>query len=295
VSFVEEEIASQPACWRRAAALATRLSAALPAKGQRVAILGCGTSWFVAQAMASLREATGHGETDAFAASEAPLGRRYDSVITLSRSGTTSEVLAAAEALVGTTTVAITADGSAPLAALTDRAIVLDFADERSVVQTVFATTTLCLLRASLGERLEPVVEQAGRVLVGELPLPGALSEAGQISFLGSGWAYGLAQEAALKLREAAQLWTDSYLQMEYRHGPIAVAEPGRAVWILGTPVPGLVDDIRATGAALVDDDLDPVADLVRAQLLAADRAERRGLDPDRPRHLTRSVVLSDS
>ena len=153
MSFVEEEIASQPACWRRAAALATRLSAALPAKGQRVAILGCGTSWFVAQAMASLREATGHGETDAFAASEAPLGRRYDSVITLSRSGTTTEVLAAAEALVGTTTVAITADGSAPLAALTDRAIVLDFADERSVVQTRFATTVLALLRAHSATR----------------------------------------------------------------------------------------------------------------------------------------------
>ena len=170
MSFVEEEIASQPACWRRAAALATRLSAALPAKGQRVAILGCGTSWFVAQAMASLREATGHGETDAFAASEAPLGRRYDSVITLSRSGTTSEVLAAAEALVGTTTVAITADGSAPLAALTDRAIVLDFADERSVVQTRFATTVLALLRAHLGHALDLAAVDAEDAL--EAPLP---------------------------------------------------------------------------------------------------------------------------
>jgi fructoselysine-6-P-deglycase FrlB-like protein len=104
-----------------------------------------------------------------------------------------------------------------------------------------------------------------------------------------------VAQEAALKLREAAQLWTEAYLQMEYRHGPIAIAEPGRAVWVMGRPVAGLLDDIALTGATIVDDDLDPLADLVRAQLLAAERAERAGLDPDRPRHLTRSVVLADS
>jgi glucosamine 6-phosphate synthetase-like amidotransferase/phosphosugar isomerase protein len=59
--------------------------------------------------------------------------------------------------------------------------------------------------------------------------------------------------------------------------------------------VPDLRADIAATGATLVDADLDPVADLVRAQLLAVRRAEAGHLDPDRPRHLTRSVVLADS
>ena len=170
MSFVEEEIASQPACWRRAAALATRLSAALPAKRRarrdprlrHVVVRRAGDG--------VAARGAGHGETDAFAASEVPLGRRYDGVITLSRSGTTSEVLAAAEALVGTTTVAITADGSAPLAALTDRAIVLDFADERSVVQTRFATTVLALLRAHLGERPGPRAVDAEDAL--EAPLP---------------------------------------------------------------------------------------------------------------------------
>src|SRR6201999_3804561 len=134
-----------------------------------------------------------------------------------------------------------------------------------------------------------PAIEQAREVLAGAHALDPTLAEAAQISFLGSGWAFGVAQEAALKLREAAQLWTESYLQMEYRHGPIAIAEPGRAVWVMGTPVPGLTGDIEATGATLVDDDLDPMADLVRAQLLAARRAELAGLDADRPRHLTRS------
>ena len=287
MSFVEEEIASQPACWRRAAALATRLSAALPAKGQRVAILGCGTSWFVAQAMASLREATGHGETDAFAASEAPLGRRYDSVITLSRSGTTTEVLAAAEALVGTTTVAITADGSAPLAALTDRAIVLDFADERSVVQTRFATTVLALLRAHLGHALDLVAVDAEDAL--EAPLPETPSD---VAFLGTEWRVGLAREAALKVREAAALPSEAHPAMEYRHGPISAAGRATLVWALG-PLPGaLAADVERTGARLERSTRDPMAELVRVQRFAVRAALAAGRDPDDPPHLSRSVVL---
>jgi fructoselysine-6-P-deglycase FrlB-like protein len=293
-SHVRAEIAQQPDAWTRAIALAEDLGDRLPQPGESVAVIGCGTSWFMAAAYAAIREGRGNGPTDAFAASELPAGREYDRVVAISRSGTTTEVVRAIEST-RSPVLAITAVAGTPVPEVASDAVVLDFADERSVVQTLFATTTLGLLRASVGDPVERAVEQARRVLAGEHSLPAALGDAAQISFLGSGWAYGIALEAALKLREAAQLWTESYLQMEYRHGPIAVAEPGRAVWILGTPVAGLVDDIAATGATLVDDDLDPMADLVRAQLLAADRAERSGLDPDRPRHLTRSVVLADS
>ncbi len=293
-AHVRAEIARQPESWTRAVGMADELEDRLPRTGESVAVIGCGTSWFMAAAYAALRESRGQGRTDAFAASELPASRDYDRLVAISRSGTTTEVVRAI-GQVRAPVLALTAVAGTPVAQAATDAVVLDFADERSVVQTLFATTTLMLLRASVGEALARVVEQAERVLAGESSLPPELAEASQISFLGSGWAYGVAQEAALKLREAAQLWTDSYLQMEYRHGPIAVAEPGRAVWVLGEAAPGLVDDITATGAALVDDDLDPLADLVRAQLLAADRADRKGLDPDRPRHLTRSVVLADS
>jgi glucosamine 6-phosphate synthetase-like amidotransferase/phosphosugar isomerase protein len=172
---------------------------------------------------------------------------------------------------------------------------VLDFADERSVVKTVVATTALQVLRVSLGEPLEAVGDQADAVLAGAHALSPAIASSTQFSFLGQGWAYGIALEAGLKMREAAQLWTESYPQMEYRHGPIAIAQPGRTVWVFGEPVPGLAADVAATGAAFVDDDLDPMADLIRAQLLAVRRAEEHGLDPDRPRHLARSVVLPEA
>jgi len=170
VSFVEEEIASQPASWRRAAELSTRLSAPLPGRGGRVAVVGCGTSLFIGQSMAALREASGDGETDAFPASELPAGRRYDLVVALSRSGTTSEVLKALDVLAGMPTLAITADGGAPLAARADRAVVLDFADERSVVQTRFATTALALsdLAADV-ERTGAQLERSTRDPMAEL------------------------------------------------------------------------------------------------------------------------------
>ncbi|MFZ2012955.1 MAG: SIS domain-containing protein [Nocardioides sp.] len=292
--YVREEIALQPEAWTRAAALAPSLTGILPRPGESVAVIGCGTSWFMAAAYAALREASGHGPTDVFPASELPLGRSYDRVVAISRSGTTTEVVRAVEA-VGSPVLAVTAVGGTPVPTAATDTVLLDFADERSVVQTVFATTTLMLLRASLGEPVEPVVAQAREVLAGRHRVDPALTTVEQISFLGRHWAYGIAQEAALKCREACRLWTESYPQMEYRHGPVAIAQPGRAVWVFGRPVAGLADEVRRTGALLVDDDLDPVADLVRAQLLAVERAEAAGLDPDRPRSLTRSVVLAES
>ena len=292
--YVREEIALQPEAWTRAAALAPSLTAVLPRPGESVAVIGCGTSWFMAAAYAALREASGQGPTDVFPASELPLGRSYDRVVAISRSGTTTEVVRAVEA-VRSPVLAVTAVAGTPVPTAATDTVLLDFADERSVVQTVFATTTLMLLRASLGEPVEPVVVQAREVLAGRHPVDPALTTVEQISFLGRHWAYGIAREAALKCREACRLWTESYPQMEYRHGPVAIAQPGRAVWVFGRPVSGLADEVRRTGALLVDDDLDPVADLVRAQLLAVERAEAAGLDPDRPRSLTRSVVLADS
>src|SRR5262252_2939987 len=130
----EAEIASQPTCWRRAARLARDTAAALPRRGERVAVVGCGTSWFIAQSYAAAREASGHGETDAFAASEVPHGRRYDRVLVLSRSGTTTEIVQLLERLRGSApTVAITAVAGTPVAQAADAVIELAFADEESV------------------------------------------------------------------------------------------------------------------------------------------------------------------
>ncbi|MER5537558.1 SIS domain-containing protein [Streptomyces mirabilis] len=294
MTHVEHELNSQPECWIRAAEQAKAHDGALPEAGERVAIVGCGTSFFMAQAAAALREGSGQGETDAFAASEFPESRSYDRVVALTRSGTTTEVLELLGRLRGRTrTTAITADPATPVMDRADDLVVLDFADERSVVQTRFATTALTLFRAHLGLHTDDVVADARTALA--TPLPEGLVDCAQFTFLGRGWTVGLANEAGLKMREASLAWTEAYPAMEYRHGPISVTTAGTATWMLGEAPDGLAEQVRATGGRWVAGELDPLAELVRAQRLAVAVAAARGLDPDRPRHLTRSVVLAPS
>jgi fructoselysine-6-P-deglycase FrlB-like protein len=221
-----------------------------------------------------------------------PLGRRYDRVVVLCRSGTTTEIIQLLDRLRGTVpTVVITAVPDAPVARAADDVIDLGFADEESVVQTRFATTELALLRAHLGQDLSEAADAAERVLAA--PLPAELLAARQFTFLGAGWTYGLANEAALKLREAASMWTESYPAMEFRHGPVAVTGEGSVVWLLGTSPDGLGEEIAAAGGTAWVGSEDPMAELVRVHRLALALARARGLDPDRPRNLTRSVILT--
>ncbi|MFE2420750.1 SIS domain-containing protein [Streptomyces hokutonensis] len=292
MTYVEDELKSQPECWIRAASEAPGYRDVLPAPGERVAIVGCGTSYFMAQAVAALREGAGRGETDAFAASEFPHGRPYDRVLALTRSGTTTEVLELLGQLKGRTrTTAITADPHTPVMTAADEIVLLDFADERSVVQTRFATTAVTLLRAHLGLHTDTVVADARTALAAELPQQ--LVACTQFTFLGRGWTVGLANEAGLKMRDASLSWTEAYPAMEYRHGPISITTQGTATWMLGEAPEGLAQQVRATGGLWIEGGLDPLAELVRAQRLAVAVAAHRDLDPDRPRHLTRSVILA--
>lgn len=289
--FMDLELHSQPSTWARAAELAAG-EAKLPTHGERIAVVGCGTSWFIAQAYATLRERAGLGQTDVFTATEFAEGRDYDAVVALTRSGTTTEILELVDRLRGKARiVGIVGDEGSPFVDAVDELVALPFADEKSVVQTRFATTALAYMRASLGEQLDGAVADAETVLAEDLPAE--LVDAEQVSFLGTGWTIGLAHEAALKMREAAQAWTESYPAMEYRHGPIAIAAPGRATWVFGEPPVGLAEQVAATGAHFHATSLDPMAELVRAHRVALVRARRDGLDPDSPRNLTRSVILT--
>lgn len=294
-SYMEQELSSQPQTWREAARLGGE-GGPLPKHGLRIAVIGCGTSWFMAQSYAALREANGAGVTDAFPASESFLGtdRGYDAVVAITRSGTTTEVLRILEAVRGRIpTVTLLGDQDTPARELSDEIVALPFADERSVVQTRFATTALALLRAHLGEDLSSAIRDAEEALT--TPVAQEWIDAEQFTFLGTGWTVGLANEAALKMREASQSWTESYPAMEYRHGPISIAAPGRVTWLFGAAPDGLAEEVTRTGARFVTHDRDPLADLVLIHRVALARARARGLDPDNPRSLTRSVMLGDT
>src|SRR5262249_40188233 len=140
------------------------------------------------------------------------------------------------------------------------------------------------------GARREAAIAEGEAALARELPA--RTWEFTQFVFLGQGWTVGLANEAALKLREAASAWTEAYPAMEYRHGPISVAGRETLVWAIGSVDPSVLADAAETGATIVAEGSDPMAELVLIQRMAVELAEAHGLDPGHPKHLTRSVVL---
>lgn len=301
-----DEINSQPELWQRALDLAAAGVDGFPAAGERVLIVGCGTSYYVGAAFALLREWQGHGPTDALIASELPPRLRpYDRVIAISRSGTSSELLDAVRAVRAQQpdipVVALLGEQGTPLAGLVTTVVDLSFADEVSVVQTRFPTTQLILLRAALAHLrettapagwsvgLDRLPERARQALSGPLPS----HDIRQLVVLGSGWGTAIAQEAALKVREAAGAWTEAYPVGEYRHGPVATCGPGTLVWGLD-PVPGdIVDAVTAAGGRVEHGAGEPLVELVRLHRFAVELAAAAGRDPDQPRLLSRSVVLT--
>ena len=246
----------------------------------------------MAQAVASYRERQGAGETDAFPGSEVPEGRAWASVIALSRSGTTTEMVDAVRALPeGLPVLGLIGEPGSPLGQVVSSELDLSFADEQSVVQTRFATTVLSLLLGIYGWDVEASASRAEGFLTESLP--DWAGEIKQFVFLGRGVGAALANEAALKFRELLATWSEGYPTMEYRHGPISAIGEHSLVWILDSEEPSIDEQIRATGARLIRGEGDPLAELVRIHRFAEGLVDLRGINPDQPPHITRSVVLA--
>ena len=295
----EEEIRSQPACWRAALALARtadrRIASFLEGP---LDLIGCGTSYYMALSALALYEDDRQGDGRAYPASEY-LPRAGRQVVAITRSGTTTEVIEALRAAraAGLASLVLTCVGASPAAELATEAVILDFADESSVVQTRSATSNLLLLRAAIGREmpghpLEDLPERLERALPAYAP--DDATRFTHFVYLGSGWGYGVACEAALKMKEASLSVTEAYHTMEYRHGPLSLAGPQSFVTIFGDDAGArrVADDVRATGATVRTLGDDPLLGLVGIQLEALAIARAKGINPDEPRHLTRSIIL---
>lgn len=283
-----EEIFSQPDVWSRAISDASVGLHVLPEAGEKVLVLGCGTSYYMGDSWARRRSAAGLGRTRAAIPSELAWVEDDESIVVISRSGTTGDVERAARELRPRhRVVGILGATGTPIDDVCDDRVALGFADERSVVQTRFATTSLLVLRRGIGDPVEGLVAEAAEALREPLPL----EDDQHLVFLGTGWSAGIAQEAALKVREASGTWTEAYPVREYQHGPIAAATERTLVWSLGPVSEELRAAVHRTGARLREAARDPLAELVLAQRVAVELARRAGRDADQPAHLARSVV----
>ncbi len=140
--------------------------------------------------------------------------------------------------------------------------------------------------------------------------------------FLGRGISAATAMEARLKLLELTYIPSLAYPAGESKHGPISVIEEGVPVIFLcprGETRKGIVGSImemKARGARIISvceegdkeiidlsddvvemprgipDVLSPISYVVPLQLFAYHLAVRKGLDPDKPRNLAKSVTV---
>jgi glutamine---fructose-6-phosphate transaminase (isomerizing) len=299
------------------------------ARAGRLVITGAGSSYYVAQIAAAAMRLVGRLPAVAAPLSEVMLrpegvfareSPESQPVLVVSRSGTTTEALEVVRRAqgLGHHAIAVTCRPGSEMARLADASLAIPEGDERAIVMTrSFAALTTALLR--LGARLGG----DGRFGADLDALPAAWPETtehvsaalafaaadpSRVVVLGGGAAFGLANEAVLKLTETGQVPASAFEPLEFRHGPISVCEPGvLVVGLLGGAAAETEGRVLEESAALgattwslgpegPGRDLHDVARLPLLlhplQALALAVALRRGCDPEAPRHLSQVVVL---
>ncbi len=245
-----DEILSQPQCWS-ASLEGLQQDKKLHSVAKRFAratewlFIGCGSSYYVAlSAAAAMRRLTGL-RSCALPASEILLYPDGVSAgncvpVLISRSGQTSEVVAAAEALKtrGIPTLAITCASGQPLEEFASETILLLRADEKSTVMTRSFSSMLLTLQALAAVIVGDagfldslsLMSQAVDPLLRTLPekLRAFVSGHGfdDYVYLGQGPFYGLACEGALKVTEMSASYAQSFHTLEFRHGPKSIVGP---------------------------------------------------------------------
>lgn len=325
-----KEMAEQPAIiaglLSRRATTVTEIQGAIPSPLHGVALVGRGSSEHAALFGRYLLEVvSGRPATvvpPTLVPHERP-GSPYGGylAIGISQSGETPEIAAALAALAhaGATTLAVTARPDSPMADGADLVFDIGTDIEEAVPATKTFTASLVallLVAAALGPAGWPAGELDGLpdALAGVLAdrgrpdaVAGSLAEAEGWACVGEGLLRPIAQEAALKLEEAALVVADHHSTGSFRHGPIATAGPRRPVVAFATgtgdATARLAEDMSRRGSPVVLASPAPEADLplpaltepllacvaaVRAQQLALALATHRHLDPDHPPGLTK-------
>ena len=333
-SHTEIEILSQPAVWSATLDALDPMTFVGTFSDQSVDVLvtGCGSTHYLALSAAAMLRDSGvrawalpASELIAQATPRVPSAARTV-MLAISRSGTTTETLLAVEHfrhLGGRTVAAITCYPDSPLAEASDVVWAAPDAVEESVAQTRSFSSMLVIASAIAGALrgadLSPLqaLPVAGEQILAASREPMsqlAGSDVESFFFLGSGPLYGVASEGMLKLKEMSLTGSEAYHAMEFRHGPMSMCDETRAVIALITPAradleEAVLRDISPFGAEIVTVGVtgqhhipadipswaSPALYLLPLQLLALERADGKGLNPDQPRHLTAVIHLEAS
>ena len=243
--------------------------------------------------------------------------------IAISQSGRSPDLLETVSSLkrAGACVIALVNETDSPLAEIADELFGLGAGTERSVAATKSFIASLAAIVRLVAEWSE---DSALARDVHDLPgllrqawdldwseLVSGIETATDLYVLGRGIGYGVAQEAALKLKETSQIHAEAFSTAELRHGPMALVRAGFPV-LMFSQSDETGAGVAKTAAALVERGarvflageeakgattlptlrcsplLEPILQIESFYRAANALAVARGLDPDRPPHLAK-------
>jgi glucosamine--fructose-6-phosphate aminotransferase (isomerizing) len=280
-------------------------AAALIAKSSLVHLVGCGTSYFAAQAGAYAFRALGQPASahEAFEFLAYPPPDLTGSiVIAISHTGTTAPVVSAVHTAkeAGVPVIGLTDSPGSSIAAGADVALVGRLGTEpalpktRSYVSALLRHDLLALEVArrrgrdisELARALADAPRRAAGVLAATNDEMAAVAlkvrTARRVAVVGGGPNWATAQEAALKLTETARIVADAWEVEEAGHGQWAATEPGDWFVVLALAGAGLekarrvAEAMKAIGSAvwIITDHRDPFEGIDQVTRLPAVAAE---------------------
>lgn len=321
--YMEKEIFDQPKIITNLASQDFGAIKKLIKPNRKTYFLGCGTAYYAALFAEYYFRLNGF-EAEAIMASEyqkiLKLVKPDQLLIVLSQSGETIDIINSVKELTKKKIpiVALTNVLGSSLYRLADYKILLGAGQEVAVASTKAFTAKLAIILKLLG--LDSGLIKAAAALSLDRKkirtLSQTIKDCDHIFVIGRGISYPIALEAALKIKEVSYIHAEAYAAGELKHGPIALIDKGTPAIVLAPNDETLTDmissahEIKARGGLIIGispqpnpvfDIHLPVSDLKQAtaitmtvvvQLLAYDLAIARGLNPDKPRNLAKSVTV---
>lgn len=309
----------------------------------RIIIIACGTSYYAGLVGEYLLEEIAGIPVEVQQASEFRYRReplsRSTAVLVVSQSGETADTIAALKKLDGSGILKlgiVNAPGST-LARMTDAGVYCHAGPEKAVASTkafVAQITVFLLISLHLSKNypdydrlvkdLDQLPQKIEKILSQEQhiqKLAEKYSKYNDFLYIGRRYAYPVALEGALKLKEISYIHAEGFAGGEMKHGPLALIDKNfptfatalsndlheksfsnmQEIHTRGGKIIAVVDDKNSEAAKLADDvievpkvlePLQPLVAVVPAFLFAYCAAKKLGRDIDKPRNLAKSVTV---
>ena len=325
----EREIREQPDVWRAIAASDKAETLARAIADRDVVLLGSGSSLFMAQLGALALRRRGI-RAHALAATEAPLDNkayRNAAVIACSQSGRSTDLLHALDVLQPAQLIALTNTAQSPLGERATVTIDLGAGPEIAVPASKSVTATAAILLWAAGlmsgthaRTASTLIEPAedvrswldGRDVEAVVDAAQRIGRRRSVVIVAAGYGVPIANEFALKLKEASYIHAEGFSAGEFRHGSAAMLDASCAIIgivdevsrnVVNRPmvealqaeslryvVGGRLGDVPLLGP-VVGEAFNTLAWLVAAQMVALYVGRARFVESDAPRGLVKAMV----